>query len=206
MRNILHTTAYFPPIDYIISILDVDKITIEANENYQKRSYRNRTIIQAANGSLGLSIPVNKIDGSHTPINKIEIDYSYNWQHDHWQAIQSAYNRSPFFEYYKHFFEPFFVNKWSHLLELNTEILKTLLTLLSIQKPIVYSESFNKAVLDGVDYRDLYQKHKLGKSIYLIDPYAQVFDFKHTFNPNVSILDAIFNLGPETVSHLYKGK
>ena len=204
MNQILLSTAYLPPIDYIKSILSSDGIVIEAHENYQKRTYRNRAVIQAANGPLTLSIPVNKQLGNHTPIDKITIEYLSNWQHDHWQAIQSAYNKSPYFEYYSYLIEPFYKQRWSTLFEYNTELLKIILKILSIDKPIFFSENYQVKPAEIADFRDLSEKHKTGKTIIPILPYPQVFDYKHPFEGKISILDTLFNLGPDTKSYLQR--
>lgn len=204
MNKILHTTAYLPPIDYIKSIMDADLITIETHENYQKRTYRNRAVIQAANGPLTLSIPVNKQTGNHTPIDKITIEYLSNWQHDHWQAIQSAYNKSPYFEYYGYLIEPFYRKRWETLLEYNTELLRVILKIFNIDKPIHFSGTYLANPTEMVDYRDLTQQHKSGTTLFPITAYPQVFDYKHPFEGKISILDTIFNMGPDVKTYLQK--
>ena len=202
MNTILVTTAYLPPIDYIKSIMDGDQTMIEQCENYQKRSYRNRAVIFTANGLLSLSIPVNKKMGNHTPIDKITIDDHDNWSHDHWQAIKSAYNKSPYFEYYSYLLEPFYQQKWETLLQLNTELLHLILKILSIQKPILATEEYFSNPTEMIDLRNLHQKHKQGETLYDIKPYPQVFDHKFAFDGKISILDLIFNLGPQAVIYL----
>lgn len=202
MNQVLLSTAYLPPIDYIKSILSSEGIVIEAHENYQKRTYRNRAVIQAANGPLTLSIPVNKQLGNHTPIDKITIEYLSNWQHDHWQAIQSAYNKSPYFEYYSYLIEPFYKNRWETLLEYNTEFLKLILKIASIQKNISYTNEFEIQSVEKTDYRNLSHIHKSGITLYPIKKYPQVFDYKHPFEGRISILDTLFNLGPDTKTYL----
>lgn len=206
MNTLLISTAYLPTIDYINAIAQAAETQIELHENFQKRSYRNRAIILSANGPLPLSIPVKKPEGNHTPIAEILIDYSESWQHDHWQAIQSAYNKSPYFEYYNYLFEPFYSKKWDTLLEFNTTLLHQILKILSIQKSISQTDVYVQKPTETKDCRDLYRTHKLGESLYKIEPYLQVFDYKQSFVWQVSIVDTLFNLGPDTNSYLQRLK
>ena len=101
MSETILSTAYLPPIEYFAMILQSGAWKIENHEHYIKQSYRNRCNIITANGLLNLSIPVNKTDGNHTFIHDIRISYLSNWQSNHWRAIESAYNKSPFFLYYR---------------------------------------------------------------------------------------------------------
>lgn len=202
MEIVLLTTAYLPTIDYIKAISEFEEIQIEAHENYQKRTYRNRSVILSANGPLSLSIPVNKPFGNHTPICEVTIDYTANWQHDHWNAIQSAYNRSPFFEYYADFFQPFYHDKWETLVDYNTALLNLIFKIIGIKKQIVFTEKFELEPIQTVDFRNLYQIHKGGEMVYQIQQYPQVFDYKNPFVAQVSILDLLFNQGNQSLNYL----
>ncbi|MEI6347533.1 MAG: WbqC family protein [Bacteroidota bacterium] len=195
MTKILLTTAYLPPIDYIKAIMEASEVEIEYCENYQKRTYRNRAIILTANGPLSLSIPVNKPKGNHTPINEITIDNTENWQHDHWQAIKSAYNRSPFYEYYADLLSPIYQQEKQLLVDFNQEVLQIIFKIIGKKLSVNHSNTFIKSPLDVIDLRDIHQIHKQGKTIYCIPEYPQVFDYKHPFTSPVSILDLIFNQG-----------
>jgi len=203
MNTLLISTAYLPPIDYIKAMVDADKTEIELHENFQKRSYRNRAVILSANGPLSLSIPVKKPNGNHTLISEVLIDYSESWQHDHWQAIQSAYNKSPYFEYYSYLFELFYQKRWDTLLDYNTALIKEILKILSIPTSISFTEEYVANPPETSDCRDLFQKHKSGVSLYTMTPYNQVFDYKFPFEGKISILDTVFNLGPDTGSYLH---
>ena len=99
--TVLLSTAYFPPIQYFTKFLLYKNILIEQYDHYGKQSYRNRCEIYGANGPLTLSVPVNKKHNQKILVRDVDIDYSLNWQKVHWKAIESAYNRSPFFLYYK---------------------------------------------------------------------------------------------------------
>ena len=106
MTQKLFSIAYFPPIDYLLEMKTADTVLVEAHENYQKQSYRNRATILTGNGLHDLIIPI--VRNSEKQIKEIRIDYSMAWQRNHWKTIESAYNNSPYFLYYRDFFEPLF--------------------------------------------------------------------------------------------------
>ncbi len=202
MSNIIISTSYLPPIDYIKAIVSSETVMMEHHENFQKRSYRNRAVIQSANGLLNLTVPINKTMGIHTPIDKITIDHNSTWQHDHWIALKSAYNKSPYFDYYNYLIEPLYQKKWPTLMELNEGYLECILKILSIQKTIGKTVNYESFPKEFTDLRNLHLDHKLGKTYYKIPPYPQVFDFKNPFDGRVSIFDTLFNLGPQTMVYL----
>jgi hypothetical protein len=109
MLKKLFSIAYFPPIDFLLEMKKADHVLIEAYENYQKQTYRNRATILTGNGLYDLIIPV--IRTSEKQIKEIRIDNSSDWQRHHWKTIESAYNQSPYFLYFRDFFEPFFQKK-----------------------------------------------------------------------------------------------
>ena len=203
--NILLSTAYLPPIDYIKYCV-CENVFIEYAENFTKRSYRNRCLILTANGTLCLSIPVKKTKGNNTPIKEIEIDYSMNWQLDHWRAIESAYNSSPFFEYYSYMLKPFyFSKKWKYLIDYNSDLLTLIFKMLTINPELNYTTIYQKEPTDKLDLRQLFLIHKNDQNnIENKDKYTynQVFDYKFEFTPNLSIIDLIFNLGSQSLSYL----
>jgi len=192
--------AYFPPVEYILKAYSAGGIFIDGHEHYIKQTYRNRCYILAANGKLALTIPVIKTEGNHTPANKILIDYSERWQQNHWRAIQSAYNSSPFFLFYQDEIRPFFETKHEYLFDLNLSILRVMLAQLGLSTIIETSNSYQKEYEGMADYRNSISP-KLETSIEL-PPYFQVFDNKFGFTPNLSILDLLFNLGPEVLGYL----
>jgi len=207
-NSVLIATSYLPPIIYFIKIADAEQLFIEAFENYTKQSLRNRAFIAGANGVLCLTVPVLK---KITPLQFTKdmcIDYSTHWQRQHWRAIVSAYNSSPFFEYYKDVFCPFYEKKTKYLIDLNTEILSTTYKILNIKsKEMCYTKFFLNPSDDKNDLRYLcnsktYNKFA-GTSVYeSMTPYYQVFSDKHGFVPNLSIIDLLFNEGPAAVSYL----
>lgn len=199
--TILLSTAYLPPVDYFIWIMKSDSIIIEGDENYCKQTYRNRCEIYTTNGKLNLTIPVIKTSGNHTKIKDIKIDYSENWQMKHWRAIVSAYNHSPYFLFYKDALKPLYFKNYNFLFEYNSLVLNTTLSMLKTQKSITYNSSYIKNTLPGIlDLRNEINPKK--KSNLNLKLYRQVFAERSGFIPNMSIIDLIFNLGPDSKDFL----
>ncbi len=200
MKNILVSTAYLPPIAFFASVSEAKIITVEQHENYIKQTYRNRCHILSANGVLPLSIPVIKTEGNHTLLKNIKISNENSWQINHWRAIESAYNKSPFFLYYRDELEKFYLKKYDILLEFNTELLEFLLKKTGLKIEIKFSDIFFPI---KNEYNDLRYKFSPKKSEILQFPhYYQVFENKFGFIQNLSIIDLLFNEGPETTNYL----
>ena len=203
MSKILLSTAYLPPIKYFANILQFDLCKIEIHENYIKQTYRNRCNILTANGLLNLSIPVNKVDGNHTLCKDIQISYASNWQSNHWRAIESAYNKSPFFLYYRDDLEKFYTQTYELLIDYNTELLKFILKKLGISKEINFTNDFIPVNNSINDLRYSINPKTVQEKI-IFPHYYQVFEAKHDFMPNLSIIDLLFNEGPESKYYLEK--
>ncbi|MCD4664549.1 MAG: WbqC family protein [Bacteroidales bacterium] len=200
--NILLSTTYLGPIDYFAQILQFDKLYFDKEEHYIKQTYRNRCIIYSANGRLPLSIPVIKVNGNHTKVKDIKIAYQENWQKMHWKSIVSAYNHSPFFLYYRDDFETFYNKKFKFLIDFNHQLLETVFNLLNINSEIIYTEKFiEKDNKRFADFRTRYnpKKKNPNKSF---PHYTQVFEVNHGFISNLSIIDLLFNDGPNAIEYL----
>lgn len=196
------SSAYLPPIDYVRVVSQSENTFIESCENYQKQSYRNRCHIYSANGLLPLIIPVLREDNHSVKISEIKIDYSKEWQKQHWRAIVSAYKSSPFFDYYQDDIIPFYQEKENSLFDFNYKLLKTLLDLIGVDYLLDITKSFNQDYKE-CDYRELI--HPKRPSIFNTNEngrYRQVFTHKHGFIPNLSIIDLLFNEGPNAISFL----
>lgn len=187
--------SYLGPVAYYSAILQSEEIFIETKEHFIKQSFRNRCAIMGANGSQTLTIPKERKSSDKTLISDISISNQDNWQKLHWQSIVSAYNSSPFFEYYKDELLPFYNTKYSTLFDFNLKLSKTILELMQVEKKINFTSKFQKE-FNGLDFRS--SKFILKNQ----QEYQQVFCEKYSFIPNLSILDALFNLGPETTSYL----
>lgn len=191
-------TSYLPPISYLSACRQADELLVEVHETYPKQTIRNHCLIYGPNGVQKLSIPVNKVHGNHTPTNEIRITYDQNWQLMHWRSIETAYNNSPFFLYYRDYFEPFYLKRYDYLVDFNRRLLEEVFILLRIEKSISFSESYLEIYEQGIDLRTHFgQKRKVVQEPFV--RYTQVFEERFGFIPNLSILDLIFNLGPEAI-------
>ncbi len=190
-------TAYLAPISYYAILLQEVDCSIEHHEYFIKQSIRNRCEIYGANKKLRLTIPKQRKGSSKTIINKIKISYKDSWQKVHWNAILSSYNSSPFFEYYKDELKPFFEEKETYLINFNNKLQKTILKLLKVEVKYTHSTEYKHTG----NFTDL-RNHKFDSR--KLERYDQVFMEKNGFIPNLSILDLLFNLGPESTDYLNK--
>lgn len=206
---VLLSSAYLAPVLYFTKLISYQYIFIEYCESYLKQSYRNRTIILSANGPLQLSLPV--VDGPRAkgPIRDLKISYDQPWQQMHWRGISSAYNNSPFFEYYADDLAPFFYEKkWKYLIDFNSEIQNAVLNTINLKIDIKATEEYfpQGEVSEATDdfrytIHPKPQKQDIDQGFFPT-PYTQVFHEKWGFVPNLSILDLLFNEGPETFNNL----
>ncbi len=195
------TTAYLAPVLYYCKLISFESVFIEQNSNYIKQTYRNRCIIGAANGPMVLSLPIEKIDVKQTD-KDIRLSEHGNWRHLHWNAIISAYNSTPFFEYYKDDFLPFFEKKYTFLFDFNEALRELICELLSIDVQVSYSQIYKTDFSENeYDFREIIHPKKSVEIDTNFTPksYYQVFDTKFGFQPNLSIIDLLFNMGPESV-------
>ena len=225
----LLTTAYFPPISYFAAIaedmeglvrtkgedrrsipsspLSPSTIYIEACENYQKQSYRNRCHFYAADGKQSLSFPIAHSEGTHKHlISEVLIDYSKPWALQHKRAIISAYRTSAYFEYYQDELFAVLDSKPERLLDLNTRLLEFFLDKIGIKAEIRMTENYGQNT-DCEDLREVIHPKRsdnILEKLELNKPYFQVFAEKHGFIPNLSIMDLLFNEGPDSIIYLKK--
>lgn len=197
MKPAYISTAYLGPVQQYSKMFHFPKVRIETCENYLKQSYRNRCIIAGANGPLPLSIPIVKPDTLKCLTKDIRISDHGNWRHLHWNALVSAYNSTPFFEYYEDDFAPFYEKKYEFLFDFNEELRMLICQLLDIQPQIQYTTSFEADVEN--DFRWISPKQDIADPSFLLKPYYQVFQDKHGFLPNLSIIDLLFNTGNEGI-------
>lgn len=199
----LFPTAYFPSIALMAAMVQASDFTIEIKESFPKQTHRNRTVILTANGPMTLSVPVIRPNGTHTLTADIGISYAEKWNIIHWRAIESAYNSSPYFLYYRDDIERILTARYNNLTQLNERILGMLFKRLKIDREIKYTSDFTKPGATDNDYRDRFS-YKHPENLPYCPSYTQVFSDRQPFNPNVSVLDTLFNLGPETKDYLAK--
>jgi hypothetical protein len=201
VHGILLPFTYFGPISYYRWILKAQLITLDLHEHYIKQTYRNRCRIAAANGPLDLIIPVEKVLGNHTPMKDIRIAHNQKWQINHWRAIKSAYNNSPYFMYYESELESFFHKRFITLTDFNLAIMKVVLHLIGVTKMLHVSDKYvEKPERDILDLREEFSPKKVSETNFA--EYTQVFSEKWDFFQDLSILDLLFNLGPSAKFYL----
>ena len=194
--EIVFSSVYAGNLDYYSCLLKADKISIDIHENYIKQTYRNRCEIYGANGKLRLTIPIQRTKNTKTIIKDTKISYTENWQKLHWQSILSAYNSSPFFKYYKHKIEPSFQKKELYLIDFNNKTQNIILSILEKKINYTNSSEYNTSG-NFTDLREHNWKNQIQTK------YDQVFSERHGFIANLSILDLLFNLGPESTDYLH---
>ncbi len=204
--TLLLSTAYFPPTAWFALIAGATETCIENHENYSKQSYRNRCCIMSANGLLPLVIPVKRKRGRKTPVTEISPDYSYPWQRLHHISIESAYRSAPFYEYYIDEIIPLLEKRYSRLIELNNAISERMFKILEIENEPTETNSYEN--LPGPGTRDFRERlhPKKGefntRDIIGYPEYRQVFSDRHGFMPNLSIIDLLFNIGPDAPGYI----
>jgi len=200
----LLSTAYLPPISWFKIMLNAEEVIIEQHENFIKQTYRNRCHILAANGQMSLSIPAVKASSKKIKITDVKIDYATNWQKQHLKSIESAYRNSPFYEYLIDDLLPFYEKKHKFLFDYNFQLINTVLQMLEIKKEIKLSTSFAELANNSFDFRNQIKPKKQSEKLTQLasKKYYQVFNEKHLFQADLSIIDLLFNLGSESYGYL----
>ncbi len=191
--------AYLPNIHYMSWVVSQKKIAFVTDNPYQKQTYRNRTEIYGANGKLRLTIPIVHTKKKSRQADKaVAINYDNYWQKDHWKSLEASYRSSPFFEFYEEYFHPFYYGNFEKLMDFNIELIKMILLLLDTDIILLPKEKAEKVFSDLI----------IAKNINKIEipNYQQVFQSKHGFINNLSILDLLFNLGPQSLEYLHRLK
>lgn len=189
--NIRIPIAYFGSIGYYQKYVDATSVCLEVNEHYTKQTLRNRMYILGPNGIQQLSIPVKKINGSKTAVKDIQISYQEDWVKLHLKSLEAAYASSPFFDYYLLDLNAIYSKKYLSLVEFNLAINQFICEALSLTMNFSLSETFDLNPSE-IDLRNLVEE-----PTQIVDySYQQVFDKNDIFEGNLSILDALFNLGP----------
>lgn len=186
-------STYLGPIPLYAAMLQVDDVQVEQYDNYVKQTFRNRCVISGPNGTQTLTIPVEKGNHHKCQMRDLRISDHGNWRHLHWNALESSYGKSPFFEFYADDFRPFYTEgRWQFLLDFNEELMQLVFELLDVD--VIFSRTQQYADSDlqrWVEPGTLRQQP--------FQPYYQVFAQRHGFLPHLSIIDLLFNMGPESI-------
>lgn len=200
------SSAYLAPVAYYSKLNAYDQLFVEQHDHYNKQSYRNRCTIAAPNGELALSIPILKPEQHKCAMKDIRISDHGNWRHLHWNAIESAYGSTPFFAYYRDDFRPFYEKSYPFLIDFNEALCHLICELIDITPNIRRTTAYQAELAPGeADFREtIHPKRdfRLIEPPFTARPYYQVFETRHGFLPNLSIIDLLFNMGPESVLFL----
>ena len=195
----IFSTAYFPCISYMARFLAEDEPVVEIWETYHKQTYRNRCCVMTANGVESMSVPVVKVNGNHTMTKDVMISPIENWQHIHSRCLESAYKASPYFDHYYDYLRPIFEGHFERLVDLNDAAMKAVFKMLKVNKEIVHTTDYVHESDD--DLRKAFTPKKPFDSKFF-PIYYQVFSEKFPFASDLSVLDLIFNEGPEAMNYL----
>lgn len=195
----LFSTAYFPSISYMARFLVENEPLIEVFETYRKQTYRNRCRVMTANGVESLSVPVVKVHGNHTMTKDIVISPVEPWQHIHSRCLESAYKAAPYFDHYYDYLRPIFEGHFERLIDLNDAALQAVLRMLKVKKEIVHTTDYVREAEN--DLREAFTPKKAIENNSFPE-YYQVFGTKFPFAEDLSVLDLVFNEGPEATNYL----
>lgn len=189
---------YLPPVSYFTLLKENNlEFLLEKFEHLPKQTYRNRATIASPNGNLDLVIPVVKGAKVHTPYKDVKISYDERWQRLHWLSLQTCYRSSAYFEFYEDGLAPFYENRYDYLFDFNYEILAWLFKQLKFSATLSVTESYEANV--AVDFRSAMSKKEI--PLTQTKPYFQVFSDRNDFIPNLSIVDLLFNQGPQAKNY-----
>lgn len=193
---------YLPPVGYFSLLQNLgEDFLIEKHEHFAKQTYRNRASIYSPNGKLDITVPVVKGAKVHTKMKDVRISYGFNWQRLHWLSLESCYRSSAYFEFYEDELSHFYTKKFDFLFDYNLSLLEWLNKKLKLNKSFGVTGEYFDEVKPGLDFRSAMNPKK-EEDIVNNKPYYQVFEDRHQFLRNLSIVDLLFNQGPQARLYL----
>ena len=204
MHTLLHPT-YFPSISHFTALVQAEKLIFEIEDNFQKQTNRNRTYIYSPNGIQLLNIPIKHSKLNRQKTKEIRIENDFDWQKQHFKSLESAYRSSPFFEYLEDDIRPKIEKKQDFLLDLNFKTLEVISKCLRMKFNFETTTEFFQET-DPKEFLDFRFLTNGKKDSSVFEAYPQVFDDKHGFINNLSVLDLLFNEGKFTVDYLRNQK
>jgi hypothetical protein len=192
---------YLPPVEYFVELNTYKRdILIEKDEHFPKQTYRNRANIYSPDGVLALVVPVIKGAKNHTKARDVKISYGHNWQRLHWLSLQACYRRSAYFEYYEDEFSLFYEKKFDFLFDYNEHLLQFILKAIKLPLTLKFTNSYEAEYPLLYDLRNTISPKN--EPSFNQKPYFQVFEDRQGFKKNMSIVDLLFNKGPNAVNYL----
>lgn len=192
---------YLAPIEYFTKLVACkEDVVIEKEEHFPKQTYRNRAHIYTPDGLLAITVPVIKGSKNHTKVKDVKISYDFRWQQIQWSTLQTCYRRSAYFEFYEDEIIKFYEKRFDYLFDYNEQYLHFLLKAMKLTVNYEYTKSYQPDYPGIHDYR-----HNINpklESSFKNKPYFQVFEDRHGFINNLSIIDLLFNQGPHSVNYL----
>ena len=200
--NLITDSQYFPSVILFKNLYQSSNIIFEQYEYYLKMSFRNRLLMASANGPLLLSVPLEQGRNQKTLMKEVRISNRQAWQSLHWKSLESAYNRSPWFEFYRDELAQLYLKPYRFLMDWNEVCFEWAIAKLHKKPSISRSESYQKEY-DPVAFSDL-RNTVMPKNYLQFEAikYRQVFEDRIGFLPNLSILDLLFCEGKMAAGRL----
>ena len=198
--DILSHPHYLPNISNFFLLVNSKKVIFEINDNFLKQTYRNRTYIYGANGKLLLSIPVIHSQKNRKKFKDVKISYDKDWPSQHWKSLEISYRSSPFFEFFEDKLLCLYNKKEKYLIDFNIKSINILFEMFQIDLEYDFTNSYEENYSNMSDYR--INSENFNSNEIKINKYTQVFESKHGFINNLSVLDLIFNEGPNAINFI----
>jgi len=223
-----HQPVYLPWLGLFHKIALADTFVSFNRVQYLPKDWNNRNRVRTAAGPVWLSVPVHKKGHRDRPLDEIEIDNGKPWQRKHWRTLEMSYGKAPHYAAYRDFFAAVYAREWTHLAELNDHMLRWFLETLGISVDFRFASDHDfqgaksALVLDmcrtlgartfifgthGRDYADVDAFSAAGIDVVFQDYRHPVYpQFQGGFEPYMSIVDLLFNCGPDSLEVIMSGQ